>query len=199
MRASNADRERVAQILHNALSEGRITVQELEERLDAVYAAKTLAELDPPVADLPAVSAGAVVPSATRAPAIDSRIGGTPGSATSIAIMSSSSRKGNWVVPAQHNSFSFWGSVEIDLRDARFAERVSTITAVSIMGSIEITVPDDVVVEVSGIGFMGAFESKDHRDASQPPPGAPVVRVNGLAFWGAVEVTRKPRRKEIRG
>ena len=42
MRASDADRERVAQVLHNALSEGRITVNELEERLSTVYAAKTL-------------------------------------------------------------------------------------------------------------------------------------------------------------
>ncbi|TVT45278.1 DUF1707 domain-containing protein [Amycolatopsis rhizosphaerae] len=196
MRASNADRERVAQILHNALAEGRITVQELEERLDSVYAAKTLAELEPPIADLPEVSAGtAVQPAPSRA--VDDRIGGTPGSQTSIAIMSGASRKGNWVVPAQHNSFAFWGGVEIDLRSARFAQRSSTITAVAIMGGIDIVVPDDIVVEVTGIGFMGAFESRDDpaAAATPPPPGAPVVRINGFAFWGGVSVTRKPRRE----
>ncbi|WAL69877.1 DUF1707 domain-containing protein [Amycolatopsis cynarae] len=196
MRASNADRERVAQLLHTALAEGRITVQELEERLDTVYAAKTLAELEPPVADLPDVRAGtAVQPAPSHA--VDQRIGGTPGSQTSIAIMSGASRKGNWVVPAQHNSFAFWGGVEIDLRSARFAQRNSTITAVAIMGGIDIVVPDDIVVEVTGIGFMGAFESRDDpaAAATAPPPGAPVVKINGLAFWGGVSVTRKPRRE----
>jgi len=197
MRASNADRERVAQILHNAMSEGRITVEELEERLDAVYAAKTLAELEPPIADLPNVSPGTAVQSAqTRA--LDDRIGGAPGSQASIAVMSGASRKGNWVVPPQHNSFAFWGGVDLDLRNARFAERQSTITAVAIMGGIEIVVPDDIVVEVNGVGFMGAFESQERGETSQtPPPGAPVLKVNGFAFWGAVEVIRKPRNREL--
>ena len=199
MRASNADRERVAQILHNAMSEGRITVDELEERLDAVYAAKTLAELEPPVADLPSVSAGtAVQPAATRA--LDDRIGGPPGSQASVAIMSGASRKGNWVVPPQHNTFAFWGGVDIDLRNARFAERQTTITAVAIMGGVDIVVPDDVVVDVNGIGFMGAFDTVDRTGTNAvPPPGAPVLKVNGFAFWGSVTVTRKPRKRELDG
>jgi hypothetical protein len=167
-------------------------VQELEERLDAVYAAKTLAELQPPIADLPGVPAGnAVQPAPSRA--VDERIGGTPGSQASIAIMSSATRKGNWIVPPQHTSVAFWGGVDIDLRSARFAERHSTITAVAIMGGIDIVVPDDIVVEVGGFGLMGAFETEDREGASAPPPGSPVVRVNGLAFWGAVTVIRKPR------
>ncbi|PXY32318.1 DUF1707 SHOCT-like domain-containing protein [Prauserella muralis] len=204
LRASDADRERVAQVLHNAMGEGRITMAELEERLGTVYGAKTLGELEPVLADLPGAS---VVPAAQSAPAArtnlpDQRIGGTPGSAVSVAIMSGVTRKGNWVVPAQHNSFAFWGGVEIDLRNARFAEKHVTITAVAIMGGIDITVPDDIVVEVTGLGIMGAFESTDKRGAADSaPPGAPVVRVNGLAFWGGVEVKRVPadpeRRKQI--
>ncbi|GAB3579531.1 DUF1707 domain-containing protein [Amycolatopsis endophytica] len=196
MRASDADRERVAQILHNALSEGRITVQELEERLDTVYAAKTLAELEPPVADLPGVSAGAVQPATPRALSPDTRIGGVPGSKTSIAVMSGAQRKGPWTVPPQHTSFAFWGGVEMDLRNARFAERNTTITAVAIMGGIDIVVPDDIIVEVTGFGFMGAFESQERGEVSPepPPPGAPVVKVTGFAFWGGVTVTRKRRK-----
>ncbi|WP_306999100.1 DUF1707 SHOCT-like domain-containing protein [Amycolatopsis thermophila] len=196
MRASDTDRERVAQILHNALAEGRITVQELEERLDTVYAAKTLAELEPPVADLPGVSASAVEPARPRALTPDDRIGGVPGSKASIAVMSGVTRKGPWTVPAEHTSVAFWGGVEMDLRSARFAERHTTITAVAIMGGIDIVVPDDIIVEVTGIGFMGAFEGQDRDGASTqpPPPGAPVVKVTGLAFWGGVTVIRKPRK-----
>ncbi|QWF79409.1 DUF1707 SHOCT-like domain-containing protein [Amycolatopsis sp. CA-230715] len=199
MRASNADRERFAQILHNALGEGRITVEELEERLDTVYAAKTLKDLEPVVADLPGVTAtpgGAIQPAQTQAVAgPDSRIGGTAGSQMSFAFMSGASRKGSWVVPPQHTSVAFWGGVDIDLRNARFAVKNSTITAVAVMGGIDIVVPDDIVVDVSGIGIMGGFELNDRSERPAPPAGAPVVKINGFAFWGGVTVIRKPRDK----
>lgn len=197
LRASDADREQVAQRLHNALSEGRITMPELEERLDVVYAAKTLAELEPVTADLPADNRPAATPAPTSTRALgspDPRIGGYPGSQVSIAVMSGVTRKGNWVLPPQHNSFAFWGGVEIDLRKARFAEQHSTITAVAIMAGIEIIVPDDVIVEVTGIGIMGAFESTDKGPVGTPPANAPTVKVTGLAFWAGVEVIRKPRK-----
>lgn len=198
MRVSDAERERVAQVLHNAVGEGRITMVELEERLTSVYGAKTVAELEPVLADLPGASVAAALTPTAPSPitGVDPRIGGVPGSATSVAIMSGTTRKGNWVVPPQHNSVAFWGGVEIDLRQARFAQQYTTITAVAIMGGIDVIVPDDVAVEVTGVGVMGAFESKDKKGASgAPPPGAPVVKVNGLAFWGGVEVKRVPRNR----
>lgn len=200
-RASDTDREHVARILQQAMSEGRITMVELEERLNSVYSAKTLGELEPVTADLPDASApGATVqPAFSRSP--ETRVGGTPGSTSSIAVMSGATRKGSWVVPRQHNSVAFWGEVKIDLRQARFAEQHVTITAVAIMAGIDIVVPDDVIVDVTGIGFMGAFETKEKGELTVPPADAPVVTVNGLAFWGAVTVIRKPRKtpKELGG
>jgi hypothetical protein len=53
MRASDADRERFAETLREAAGEGRLEPDELEERLEAVYAARTLADLDSLTADLP--------------------------------------------------------------------------------------------------------------------------------------------------
>lgn len=202
MRASNADRERFAQILHNALGEGRITVEELEERLDTVYAAKTLKDLEPVIVDLPGATAtpgAAIQPAQSHAiGAPETRIGGTPGSQMSFAMMSGASRKGSWVVPPQHTSVAFMGGVEIDLRQARYAQQHSTITAVAVMGGIDIVVPDDIVVDVNGIGIMGGFELQDRSDQPPPPAGAPVVKINGLAFWGGVTVVRKPRNKPAR-
>jgi hypothetical protein len=52
VRASDADRERVAVALQAAFAEGRLTMPELEERLAAAYAADTGAELAPIVHDL---------------------------------------------------------------------------------------------------------------------------------------------------
>ncbi len=178
------------------MGEGRITLDELEERLDQVYSAKTLGELEPVTADLPTDDAPLPTVSATTSSLPDRRVGGTPGSTTSIAVMSGTERKGVWVLPPQHNSFAFWGGVEIDLRHARFAEQRSTITAVAIMGGVDVIVPDDVAVEVTGVGIMGAFETRNKKGASPTaPPGAPVVKVTGLAFWGGVEVKRVPRDK----
>jgi hypothetical protein len=53
LRASDADREHVAERLRNATAEGRLLAHELEERLGAVFSARTYGELDAVVADLP--------------------------------------------------------------------------------------------------------------------------------------------------
>jgi DUF1707 SHOCT-like domain len=52
-RASDADREHVAERLRHATGEGRLSAEELEERLGTLFSAKTYGELDALVADLP--------------------------------------------------------------------------------------------------------------------------------------------------
>lgn len=56
MRASDADREAVAERLRGALDEGRLDLGEYDERLQRAYASKTYAELDLLLADLPATA-----------------------------------------------------------------------------------------------------------------------------------------------
>lgn len=53
MRASDADRDRVATILRDAHAEGRITQLEFDDRLTATYDAKTYRDLDLVILDLP--------------------------------------------------------------------------------------------------------------------------------------------------
>jgi hypothetical protein len=53
LRASDADRDRFAMQLHEHFAEGRLTPEELDSRLDKVYAARTLVELYQITADLP--------------------------------------------------------------------------------------------------------------------------------------------------
>ena len=53
IRASDADRDRTAAALREHLAAGRLTTEEFDERLDKVYAAKTLGDLDDLMADLP--------------------------------------------------------------------------------------------------------------------------------------------------
>jgi hypothetical protein len=195
LRASDADRERVAEVLREAAGDGRLTMDELDERLDAVYAAKTYAELEPITHDLPGAGAAgtpAVVPAATADPA---RFGGEPTSSMAVAILGGFSRKGDWVVPKEFTAVCFMGGGEIDLRDARFSEREVTIHVVAIMGGCEVIVPEDATVRVTGIGIMGAF---DHSNAGSGTPGGPVITVNGVAIMGGVDVSRKPSAQAMR-
>ncbi len=199
MRVSNDDRERVARVLHDSMAEGRITVNELEERLDKVYAAKTFGDLEPLTRDLPVAHQGralAVPQSSIPAP-VSNRVGGRATSSSAIAIMSGSDRKGVWTVSPTFTSVAMMGGVEIDLTQARFEEAETTIQAFAIMGAVEIYVPEDVQVQVNGFGFMGAFENQV-RDQVEPRPGMPLVKVNGLALMGAVEVKRRKRKHQDR-
>ncbi|WP_285503037.1 DUF1707 domain-containing protein [Actinokineospora sp. NBRC 105648] len=196
MRASNDDRERFAKVLHDAMAEGRLTVAELEERLDIVYAAKTFGELEPLVRDIPGQQ---VVPRAVAQPALSPvtstspRVGGRGTSASAIAVLSGSERKGIWTVPPTFNAVAILGGVEIDLTQATFEAGETVIQAFALMGGIEITVPPDVTVHVTGSGFMGGFGNSIR---TQAPPGSPVVRITGLAVMGGVEVRPPKKTKE---
>lgn len=196
---SNDDRERVAQVLHNAMAEGRLTVEELEERLDKVYAAKTFGDLEPVVRDLPVGRVAPQLPvpvNPAALPVPSNRIGGRGTSSGAVAIMSGTDRKGMWTVPPTFTSFALMGGIEIDLTQARFEDAETTIQAFAFMGGIDIYVPDDIAVQVNGVGFMGAFENHS-QNQGQPAPGVPLVKITGLAVWGGVDVKRrKPRKKD---
>jgi hypothetical protein len=193
LRASDADRERIAKILHDAMAEGRLTIDELDERLQRTYAAKTLGDLVPMTVDLP-VAGMSALPIPTERAVPSTRIGGTPGSSTSIAMMSGFQRVGAWVVPRYYTAMAFMGGGQLDLTQARFAEQECTIQVFAFMGGVEVIVPEDVTVRVTGFGFMGGF---DHKGAHEGPPGGPVVTVSGFAFMGGVEV-RPPKYKRGR-
>jgi hypothetical protein len=198
LRASDADRERVAQVLHQATAEGRLDIHELDERLVAVYAAKTYGELVPITADL-VLSGLPQTPAIPRhQPAVSDRIGGEPGSAVSVAFWSGVNRKGGWVVPRVHNAVAIMGGIEIDLTHANFAEPEVTISCFAFWGGVEIRVPDDINVKVDGFGFMGAFEER--LPSRRHIPGAPTVRITGLAIMGGVEVKgpKKPKKNILR-
>lgn len=187
MRVSDSDREQAADVLREAAGQGRISLDELDERLESAYAAKTYADLAAVTHDLPHSGQMPVPP--VQGAAQSSRIGGTPKSTFSIAILSGARRMGRWVVPRSYVSVAVMGGVELDLREAQFSESVVTLHAYTIMGGIQITVPEDVEVDVSGVAFMGGF---DHNATGPGVPGAPQVRVLGFALMGGVEVRRKP-------
>ncbi|AWI30741.1 DUF1707 domain-containing protein [Streptomyces tirandamycinicus] len=184
IRASDADRDRTADILREALAEGRLDAEEHAERIDAVYRAKTVGELEPIVRDLP------VGRSPRREPASYDDGPGAAGPAENlVAVFSSSTRKGRWRVGARTQAFSLFGNIEIDLTEAMFGQRLTVINATSIFGNVEVRVPENISLRGSGTGVFGNFEVVTLEAAD---PEAPVVVVNGYSVFGNVEA--KPKR-----
>jgi hypothetical protein len=198
MRASDAERERVAEVLRDAVAEGRLRMEEFGQRLDAAYKARTHGELEPLVRDLPAP--GGVVapvgvggaPAPTGSAGVDwaGRIGGPATSKGAFAIWGGFGRRGTWTVGRTFTAFAMWGGGEIDLREARFEDREVVIRCFTIMGGMRVTVPPELNVEVRGIGIMGGFGDRATGEGV-PSPGSPRVRITGFALMGGVGVERK--------
>src|SRR5919198_5188572 len=118
-RDSDADRERVAEVLRDALTEGCLDREEFDERLGAAYQARTYAELEPLTRDLPAAGVTAPLTAGPAAPgAWADRAGDAPTCTVAVAVMSGFQRKGRWTVPRGFTAFAFWGG-GIDRREAR--------------------------------------------------------------------------------
>ena len=193
MRAADTDRDRAAELLRAAAAEGRITFEELDERVSQAYAAKTFADLQAITHDLPGPGITPPAPAA-RPAAAPAATAAAPGPAASVAIMCGARRAGPWVVPAAYHAVAIMGSVDLDLRQATFAAAEVTIRAFCLMGGITIIVPEQVAVDVAGLGLMGGFD----QSASTPgAPGAPTIRVVGCACMGGVTVRRRPARGEL--
>ncbi|GGP89112.1 DUF1707 SHOCT-like domain-containing protein [Streptomyces roseolilacinus] len=186
MRASDADRDRVADILREALVEGRLDAEEHGERIDAVYRAKTLAELEPLVGDLPAAAQAASRAQAAHG-AYDAA--GADGAVERlVAVFSSNTRRGRWRIGARTTVFSLFGNVEIDLTEATFTQRLTTLDVTAVFGNIEVRVPENVSLRGNGTGVLGNFEV---RALEADDPEAPVVVVNGYSVLGSVEARPK--------
>jgi hypothetical protein len=192
LRVSDADRERVAQRLRHAAGEGRLTLEELDERVEAAYVAKTGADLAPLTADLPETGA----PSTALTPAPDPKRARRRRWA--LSIMGGGDLRGRWRAGDSLRAVAIMGGGDIDLRETVFDEPEMTITAVAIMGGIDVIVPAGVEVEISGLAIMGGNESRV--TAQNLPPHAPRVHVRAFSLMGGVcAKLKRADRKALEG
>src|SRR4051795_10961011 len=133
LRISDAERHQVAEILRQAAGEGRLDLEELEQRLEQTYAARTYADLVPITLDLPAHPHPRPLgrpPAAPPPPALPAppppRPGVRPAAAppqvvpgpdreSHLAVLSGLSRKGVWVVPRHLSILCMMGGAELEL------------------------------------------------------------------------------------
>ncbi|HET7328482.1 MAG TPA: DUF1707 domain-containing protein [Nocardioidaceae bacterium] len=181
LRVSHDDRDRVAEMLRDAAGEGRLDMDELEQRLEQAFTAKTYRNLEPLVADLPGTR---------RTQSVSSGVGGVPTTTRSQAILSEHKRNGVWVVPAAYTATAILGSVEIDLREASFAEPEVVVSCVSLLGEIKIRVGADVVVVDEVNTVLGECSIKSSKGLAPMPQHGRVLRVRGTAFLGSVTIER---------
>jgi hypothetical protein len=181
-RASDAEREATVTHLREAAAEGRLTVEELTERLDAAYAASTRAELEPLTADLP------VAPSSVT---VERGRGGTR---FVLGILGGGDRRGRWRVAERVVVVNVFGGADLDLREATLAGPEITIWVISLFGGSDIIVPEGVYAELSSFALFGGDDLK--LEGPAPPTGAPVVHVRTVSIFGGTDVTtRRGRRR----
>lgn len=192
LRASDADRDRIADILREALAEGRLTADEHVERVEGVLAAKTVGELEVFIRDLPAAHEHRAAPA--YAPAANRPTDALPADPddTVVAVFSAAVRKGRWRAGRRIHAYAVFGSVEIDLSEAIFEYRQVVIKAISVFGNVEVRVPENVSLRGTGGGVLGNFEV-DTLDSAEPD--APVVYVDGWAVLGNIEA--RPKRGKL--
>ncbi|MEZ0068938.1 hypothetical protein ABIA32_004979 [Streptacidiphilus sp. MAP12-20] len=188
LRASDADRERVAEALRDAYAEGRLDVEEHGQRLDAAYAAKTMGELAPLTKDLPAAAGTPPrpAPAAAAGPAGEGYV--TPDSNELVAIFGGAQRKGRFRAGRWLKAHAVFGGVEIDLTDAVFDGPELIIECRAVFGGIDIKVPETVGLRGGGAGIFGGF---DVAESPGTDPSGPVVTVRGKAIFGGVSASQR--------
>lgn len=172
-------------MLSHALAEGRLTPQEHSERLDAIFAAKTQADITPLISDLPNVAALA---RAGQAGTVATR-----GKRTRlVALMGAVIRKGAWPVPENLSATTVLAGGELDFRYAVLPPGEIRLRATCVLAGLEVVVPPEMRVVDSAWAFMGGIEVPPDTQESLRSD-APVLHLTGFTIMGGVSIRRKPR------
>jgi hypothetical protein len=182
LRASDLERERTIEALRDAAGEGRLTFEELADRIEVAAGARTRGELAEVTRDLPAAGTATAVSGEVAAPVERS------------SIFGEIRRSGPWVVPVRSSWRSYFGGIVLDLREARVSAAEVTIQAESVFGSIRLVVPEGVIVEVRTRTIFGSVRQRAGEVAS---PGAPRVILVGGTTFGDVHVHAARLRERI--
>jgi hypothetical protein len=177
LRASDTDRDRAVDVLNAAAGDGRLTIEELDERVTAALSARTVGELAELTVDLPATPGGVEVKDVVR---IEQQGG-------------SAVRGGEWVVPRRLEIESSWGDVTLDFTQAVMAGGALRIDLDMRGGTLRLVTRPGVVVDTDSLAI-------DYAKVRTRDAGAPVVlrvEIAGRMQYGRI-VVRPPRRTPFR-
>ena len=199
LRASDAEREQTAEVLRVAAAEGRLNVDELEDRLSSAYGAATRRELERLTADVSPERLGEGRPIALPGKSGGLTVKEGPGgSRWVIAVMGGHDKRGRWRVAPVCTVLSIMGGSTIDLNDAELSNSVTEINVYSFMGGNEVRVPHGVNVQISEFALMGGNDVQVGDEVT--PAGGPTIHIRIVAIMGGSSVRRgrKLSRRERR-
>jgi hypothetical protein len=179
VRASDADREQAVERLRAASAEGRLTLEELAERVTAAYDARTHEELEQLVRDLPTETEAGVSVAPRRRP-----------TRMLFSLFGSTEREGRIRVRRRVTCLTAFGNIDLDLRRATLEGDVITIVAIGAFGALDVYVPEGVEVDFRGLAVFGHARARG--DDPPPRPGTPLVRVFAFSLWAGLDVWRVP-------
>jgi hypothetical protein len=187
MSSLELDRERVIQSLCAHFASDHLTTQELEARLDGAYKAANTLELQALVSKLPALPGEVVAPSLPAVtPRADALIGEVPSVKRSLAVMSEVVKAGEWIPARKNVVHAVMGTATIDLREALLSAGEIEFELNALMAEIKVIVPPGLRVACDGLAILAEF--REYHSAGGYDPGAPLVRIHGVAVMGSVTV-----------
>ena len=174
-RLSDADRERVVERLRGSLGEGRMTLEEFEQRLTGVLSATTFGEVSTYLDDLPGGPVAVSVPDFTEL----------------RATASSVKRSGYWLVPRRLSATVKGGSMSLDFTDAVIAHRTVEVEVSVQGGSVTLIVPRGASVDTDGVDMIAS--SATVRGVPNQPGAGPRFVVVGTQHAGSLTVRHQRR------
>jgi hypothetical protein len=180
LRASDAERDAIIERLRDAAGEGRLTLEELTDRIEAAAQARTRGELDALVRDLPGPGPAPASPPAA------------PISQTSV--FGDVRRSGPWLVPTHGSWQSLFGDIVLDLREAHIPAAELHIRAGTVFGDVDLLVPEGVDVQVRASTVFGDVRQEA---GAAHAPGAPRIVLTGGTIFGDVKVRHQRLRERL--
>jgi Domain of unknown function (DUF1707) len=182
-------RERAIELLSIHFAHDRLSMDELDRRLERAYAATSVADLDALTADLPNTGSAVVASPRDAAPMLleDAEEAGRI-----WALFSETRRGGLWAVPSQLEVRATMSNLTLDFRSALLAPGVTDVEVSAIMASVQILVPPGVRVVDRVRAFMASVID-DSYGVLSPDPSVPIIRLSGYAFMSEVKVRTKGR------
>ncbi|MFI9252036.1 DUF1707 domain-containing protein [Streptomyces sp. NPDC053069] len=163
---SDEDRDMAVQRLQEAYAEGRISYEEMDERLHQVLTARTHHDLVPVLAPLPEKHADTT--------------------STIAAARGRIRRRGAWRVPRVLKVESAFGRVHLDLSHAVIEHPVVDIELHLGTGRAEIIVPRDAIVEMEELRTV--WKVPRYRARRHPRPGGTRIRISGTMEYGRLKI-----------
>ncbi|MFI6949572.1 DUF1707 domain-containing protein [Streptomyces sp. NPDC050422] len=177
MRASDTDREAVVEQLREAAAEGRIDLEELDERLGLALTAKTHAELAPLTDDLGPAAVDPVEPLTVK--------GGVQGA----------ERTGRWKVPPRIIAHGGLGGVRLDFSQAECRLREIDVDVTAGVARVVLVVPVGWKADTDAVDL--SFGRLKNKTSGTHLPGKPILRITGSCGMGRIQI-RHPNFRERR-